>query len=143
MPSNPLTKAIDVVRRHMQRKNCLLYQGNVYRKIPESTCTYAFYKTPESYLMGSLSNPNVSNNVTMYVFPITKLLSNSSCRIIENIKIDFNFIEVNDGWFFDIENKTFVHDAKPKGSPRAFVMYDYTGEVPKPRPFIEGTILFE
>ena len=74
----------------------------------------------------------------MHVFAISKLLSVPSCRIIRNIKIDFNWIEVSDGWFFNIECKRFEQNPKLNGSPRAFVVYKFQHEVPYPKAFVEG-----
>lgn len=122
----------------MELKNCVLYKGNVYKKIPESTRTYAFFKSPEDFLMSSLANADMANHIAMHVFTISKLLSVPSCRIIKNIKIDFNWIEVSDGWFFNIEKKRFDKNPDIDGSPRAFVLYKFENKVPYPKAFVEG-----
>ena len=60
--------------------------------------------------------------------------------MIPQLKINYNYIEVQDGYFFDIKNKSFVKNPTLSGaSPRAFVLYKYReGRIPKPKPFIEG-----
>ena len=69
---------------------------------------------------------------------LTSLLSQPACRLIEPIKLDFNFIEVSDGYCFDIQRKKFIRSPKTmKGSPRAYVRYDCKKK-PHPAPFIEG-----
>ena len=70
---------------------------------------------------------------------LTTLLSEPACQLLAPIKIDFNFIEVSDGFCFDIERKTFFRNPKRlKGSPRAYVRYTYhEDEIPNPKPFIE------
>lgn len=131
-------KAIDVVRRYLVAKDCALHKGNVYKKIPESTKTYSFLKNVEDFLNNALKNAEFADNIAAFKEKISKLLSAPSCRIIKNIKIDFNFIECQNGWFFNIEEKIFEQNPHLKGSPRAFVLYEYTGEVPYPKPFVEG-----
>ena len=70
---------------------------------------------------------------------LTTLLSEPACQLLAPIKIDFNFIEVSDGFCFDIERKTFIRNPKRlKGSPRAYVRYTYhEDEIPNPKSFIE------
>ena len=81
----------------------------------------------------------VADNIASYIFPITNILSDPSCRIIKPIIIDYNFIEVMSGYFFNIGKKLFEKNPTTLvGSPRAFVLYEYTGTVPYPKPFIEG-----
>ena len=60
-----------------------------------------------------------------------------ACKIIKQMKIDYNFIEVNDGYFFNIEKKCFEMDPPIVGSPRAFVFYNHKKRH-NPTPSIEG-----
>lgn len=140
-PTSKLCQAIDIVRRVMADENCKLHKGFVYKFIPESTKTYTFYKSVKDYVMRIMGNADVADVLANQAYQVTRLLSEPSCRIISQLKIDYNFIEVRDGQFFNIEKKLF--EEKPEGlagSPRAFVLYRYIpGKIPKPKPFIEGT----
>ena len=84
----------------------------------------------------------VANAVADRTEKISALLSNSSCRLIKPIEIDFNLIEVlPKGTCFHIAGKRFVlHEKlKPGVSPRAFVRYVYEPDrVPYPLPFVQG-----
>jgi len=75
---------------------------------------------------------------------IISLLTQPSCSIIKQISINFDYIEVlPKATFFHISKKTFVYQPEINGSPRAFVFYNFKhGRVPKPKPFIEGIIIF-
>ena len=48
-PTSKLCQAIDIIKRTMDKQNCSLYRGCVYRLIPESTKTFSFYKTIQDY----------------------------------------------------------------------------------------------
>jgi len=43
----------------MALQECGLYRGFVYKKIPESTKTFAFFKTVNDYVMSILDNAEV------------------------------------------------------------------------------------
>lgn len=90
--------------------------------------------------MRILKNQDVADALAGSTWDVIKLLQEPSCGMIKQLKINYNFIEVENGWFFDIENKDFVRDpALSDASPRAFVLYKYRENViPKPKPFIEG-----
>ena len=70
----------------------------------------------------------------------TNLLSEPACRLLEPINIDFDFVEVSDGFWFDMEGKNLIKNQKRlKGSPRAFVRYTYDEDkITNPKPFIDG-----
>ena len=50
--------------------------------------------------------------ITPHITQLTSLLSESACRSLKPIKIDCNFIEVSDGFCFDIEGKRFIRNPK-------------------------------
>jgi len=139
-PTSKLCQAIDVVRRVMEEHNCKLYRGHVYKLVPESTRTFSFYKSVNNYIMQLLGNPMVADVLAAHAYPVIRLLSEQSCRIIKQIRIDFNYIEVlPKGFFFNIRKKTFEENPKELvNSPRAFVIYTYNATVPVPRPFTDG-----
>ena len=58
---------------------------------------------------------------------LTTLLREPSCRLIKAIELDYNFIEVEDQYLFDIAGKRFIKESGSlKGSPRAFIRYEYS-----------------
>ena len=93
--------------------------------------------------MKILGSPDVADVLASHTYEVAKLVSEPNCRIIKQLKINYNYIECLDGMFFDIEGKCFVE--KPEnldGSPRAFILYKFDqSRPPKPKPFIEGNYL--
>ena len=85
--------------------------GRVYKEIPEATNTYIYCTSMKDYLL--------------------KLLSEPAYRLIRPIEIDYNFIEVEDQYLFDIAGKRFIKER--------FIRYEYNEyKKPNPAPFIEG-----
>ena len=142
-PTSKFCQAVDVVRRSMIDLDCALFNGDVFEKIERSTATYTFSSSAKDFLMTLLENSEIADNIATYVFGIAKLLSDPACRIIKPITIDYDYIEVEPkGFFFNIPKKIFIRNPTDlKGSPRAFVIYKYTGKVPYPKPFVEGNVI--
>ena len=85
--------------------------GRVYKEIPEATNTYIYCTSVKDYLL--------------------KLLSEPAYRLTRPIEIDYNFIEVEDQYLFDIAGKHFIKER--------FIRYEYNEyKKPNPAPFIEG-----
>ena len=60
---------------------------------------------------------------------LLRVMSNPQCEVFPQVKIDFNFIEVSNGYCFKISERKFVScpfssEDFRKISPRAFVAYD-------------------
>ena len=115
--------------------------GRIYKKIPEATYTYIYCTSVKDYLLNLLGNVEVADLIAPHVTQLTTLLSEPACRLIKPIEIDYNFIEVERQYLFDIAGKRFTKESGSlKGSPRAFIRYEYSeSKKPIPAPFIEGT----
>ena len=133
-----LGRAVDVIRRAMQEDNCKLYRGFIFKHVPESQRTFIFYKSVKDYLLRIIKDISIADILAGGVFwEAVRILQEPACRLLPQMKIDFNYIEVSDGHFFNIEKKKFESDIEIDGSPRAFVIYDCKRK-PNPVPFIEG-----
>jgi len=80
----------------MTEENCILHKGFVYKFIPESKRSFTYYKPVKDYVMKILGNPLVADVVANHAYEVTRLISEPPCRIIKQLKIDYNFIEVRD-----------------------------------------------
>ena len=91
-------------------------------------------------MLNLLGNFEIADTITPLITQLTSLLSEPACPLLEPIKIDYNFIEVSDGFCFDIEGKKFLRNPKRlKGFPRAYVRYTYhEDKIANLKPFIEG-----
>ena len=139
-PTSKLMIAVDALRRHMEDRKYAICNGCVYKKIDDSQFTFVYYGSIKYYILNSLDNSELANEIIPYVTPLIKLLSEPACRLIKPIKIDFNFIEVlPKGCCFNIKMKKFEMYPKMDGSPRAFVKYNYdVDRMPNPVIFTQG-----
>ena len=65
--------------------------------------------------------------IAPHVTQFTTLLSEPAFRLIKPIEIDYNFIEVEHQYLFDITGKRFTKESGSlKGSPRVFIRYEYS-----------------
>ena len=92
----------------------------------------------DSLLLGSCLTADL---IAPHVTQLTTLPSEPACGLIQLIEIDYNFIELEDLYLFDIAGKRFIKESgSVKGSLRAFIRYEYSeSKKPNPAPFIEGT----
>ena len=112
----------------------------IYKKIPEATYTYIYCTSVKDYLLNLLGNVKVADLIASQVTQLTTLWSEPACRLIKPIEVDYNFIEVENQYLFDTVGKRLIKESGSlKGSPRAFIRYEYSeSRKPNPAPFIEG-----
>ena len=140
-PKSKIMEAVDALRCYMNDKGFGLCAGCAFIKVPESKYTYIYYGSVAKLTLKSLKNYELANVITPYVTTLCNLLSQPDCQLIEQITIDFNYIEVDPyGYCFDIKGKCFVKDPKDlHGSPRAYVKYNYyPNKKPDATKFIAG-----
>ena len=101
------------------------------------TILYVFFREG---LLTKLGNVEVADLIAPHVTQLSALLSEPTCRLIKPIEMDYNFIEVEDQYLFDVAGKRFIKESGSlKGSLRAFARYEYSeSKKPNPAPFIEG-----
>ena len=94
----------------------------------------------KDYILNLLGNAEVAYLIAPHVTQLSALLSEPASRLIKPIEIDYNFIEVEDQYLFNIAGKRFIRETGSlKGSLRAFTRYEYNEpKKPNPAPFIES-----
>ena len=104
-----------------------LYDGSVYKKPKHAKYTFVYCTDVHSFVHHILGNSEVADAIISHVTPIVALLSVKTCRLIEPIKIDYNFIEVLPvGTCFNIRRKCFELDPSDlKGMTRLFVCFNH------------------
>ena len=88
----------------------------------------------KDYLLNLFGIVEVADLMTSHVRQLTTLLSEPACRLIKPIEIDYNFIEVEDQYLFDIADKRFIKESGSlKGSLRTFSYSNFkiSSQVPK------------
>ena len=124
----------------MKSNNYGLHDECIYKKLEECEYSYIYCTSVKKLLVKFIGQfwDCWYHNTSYYA--TNKSVTEPACPLLEPIKIDYNFIEVSDGFCFDIEGKKFLRNPKRlKGFPRAYVRYTYhEDKIANLKPFIEG-----
>lgn len=97
------------------------------------------------FLHSLLCNTQLANIITSVLHPVASILSFKSCKIIRQLEIDYDLIEVKPyGVCFSFTKKRFLTNAIPDGeigiiSPRTYISYTYKPNVvPLPQLFVNS-----
>ena len=102
--------------------------------MPEATYTHIYCASAKDCSLNLPGNVEVADVIAPHVTQLSTLLPEPSCRLIKSIEIDYNFIEVEDHYLFDIAWKHFIKESGSlKRSLPAFIRYEYN-ESKKPNP---------
>ena len=111
-PSSQICKAVDVVKRAMDKLNVRLHRGHIYTKATEGK--YAFVKslTVDSFPHTLLHNTDIAYILTPQMKMVSTLLSFKGCQIVPQLEINYDLIEVKPfGTCFSFETKGFSQNA--------------------------------
>ena len=98
-PSSKVGQSVDLIRRVMKSDNCGLHDGCIYKKLEECEYTYIYCTSIKNYLLNLLGNFEIADIIAPHITQLTSLLS-------KPIKIYFNFVEISNGFCFDIKAKS-------------------------------------
>ncbi|KAJ7376359.1 hypothetical protein OS493_035102 [Desmophyllum pertusum] len=137
--SDKLTILVNDISIAMEKLNYATYRGKVYRK--ESRARYAFsYKCEARAFVNTLAtNEFFKPRLIREMRKVIELIADPYCELFRPLVIDYDLIEVNQGIFWSLKNRSFVKDVIQEEqvgqiSPRAFCPYDATQE-PDPKYF--------
>ena len=126
--ASPLVIALNDIERAMERLHYAIYRGDVFRKVPTAIYTYQHCCSVKKFLSILASNPSLKEAIIKHMAKLESLLADPDNELVKQLKINFDLIEVNDGWCFSLKQRKFVkyrqEDEAELLSPRAFVPYD-------------------
>ena len=139
-----VTAAIDAVRKALKAANHTLFRGQVHSRPAKAMFTYVPLDSIENYCHKLLKYPAIGQYLLDHIDVVIKRLKHPSCSIIEQMKVNFDLIEVNDGQCWQISKRQFVACPYTEAevgiiSPRMFCEFD-ASEPPQPR-FFKSSIL--
>ena len=139
-----VTAAIDAVRKALKAANHTLFRGKVHSRPAKAMFTYVPLDSIENYCHKLLKYPAIGQYLLDHIDVVIKRLKHPSCSIIEQMKVNFDLIEVNDGQCWQISKRQFVACPYTEAevgiiSPRMFCEFD-ASEPPQPR-FFKSSIL--
>ncbi|XP_078383761.1 uncharacterized protein LOC144666234 isoform X2 [Oculina patagonica] len=126
--ASPIVIAMNDVERAMEKLGYSLYKGEVYKKVQSSKYTFSHCCTVKRFLSVLGTNENYKETIVKHLHKLDSLLSDPESEFGKQMKIDFDLIEVSDGWCFSLSRREFVENAichtdVGQTSPRAFVEY--------------------
>ena len=144
-PRSNICKAIDIVKRTMEKLNVRLYRGLIFKKAPMAKFSYVKSCSVMDFLHSLLCNPQIAELLTPHLAVASNILSHEGCTIVRQIVINYDLVEVKPfGTCFCFSEKTFKADCFSdndvgKITPRAYVSYTYKENVvPYPRIFVQS-----
>ena len=125
-PSSSFSKAVDVLKRYMDKFNYGLYDGSVYKKAPDAAFTYVHCSDVSDFLHYILGNEEIAESLTLHIPTLVHLLSVKSCRLIQPLVLDYNYIEVQPKFTcFNIRRKEFVQNPSDLKGAHFFLPIHY------------------
>lgn len=126
--ASPIVIAMNDVERAMEKLGYSLYKGEVYKKVQSSKYTFSHCCTVKRFLSVLGTNESYKETIVKHLHKLDSLLSDSESEFGKQMQIDFDLIEVSDGWCFSLSRREFVENAichtdVGRTSPRAFVEY--------------------
>ena len=123
-----------------RRLDYALYRGTIYRKCEGAIYSYS-YKCDVKSFVNSLAANELFKARLLKMKKVIDLLADPDCEVIRPIIVDYNLIEVNDGYCWSVSERWFLRNAIPADkvslvTPRAFSQYDPL-KVPQPKYFRE------
>lgn len=138
---NNLTVLVNDISIAMKSLQYALYRGVVYKKAEKATYTYT-YKCDVLVFMHSLAaNESFKSRLLSQMKRVVDILSDPHCEVIRPIIVDYDLIEVGNGYCWSISERRFLKEAIPAQkigqiTPRAFSLYD-PFKTPDPKYFRE------
>ena len=90
-----------------------LYRGTIYRKCEGATYTYAFKCDVKAFVNSLAANEPFKARLLKDMKKVIDLLADPDCEVIRPITVDYNLIDVNDGYCWSLSERRFLRNAIP------------------------------
>jgi len=104
------------------------HRGEVFKKNSAAKFTFEHACTVKKFLSVLARNEHLKDRIVTHFSKLESVLADPECEFTNQLRINYDLIEVSDGWFFSASKRKFVESAIQdvgKESPRAFVEYDH------------------
>ena len=129
--ASPIGIALNDVERAMRKLGYALFHGEVYKKLTAAKYTYEHCSSVKKFLSILGRNPKLRETVLHHTSQLVQIMGDRESEMCDQLTINYDLVEVRDGWCYSIPNRKFIKDAIQdpsigKITPRAFVDYDHT-----------------
>ena len=105
--SDKLTVLVNDIGIAMKRLGYALYGGKMYKKCDKAKYTYSFKCEVEAFVNSLAANELFKARLLKDMKNVIEILANPHCQVIRPLCVDYNLIEVNDGWCWSIKERRF------------------------------------
>ena len=131
--ASPIVVALNDIERAMQKLGYALYRGEVYRKVIASKYTFQHCCTVKKFLSMLGNSEHFKETIVKHLNKLDSILGDPQGELAQQLKINYDLIEVSNGWCFSISERRFVENAigNPligRVTPRAYVDYKHDKE---------------
>ena len=139
--ASPIVVAIHDIERAMKKFGYALYRGEVYKRVSSSKYTYQHCCRVKTFLSLLGNSEYFQETMVKHLNKLNSLLGDPESEYPRQLHINYDLIEVSDGFCFSISERRFVQNAIRdseigRETPRAYVPYKQD-KVPEPRYFKE------
>ena len=137
LAASSVVVALNEIERAMRKLGYAVHHGEVFRKNPTAKFTFEHSCTVKKFLSVLCNNERIKNVIVPHFSKLESMLADPECEFTRPIRINYDLIEVSNGWCFSISKRQFeVNPVKEGETPRAYIEYEHT-KVPDARYFQE------
>ena len=131
--ASPVVVLMNDIERAMGKLGYAMYCGEVFKRVTPSKYTYQHCCSLTKFLSLLGNNDQFKNSIVNHLSKLVEILGNRECEFMRQLRINYDLIEVNEGWCLSISQRKFVLNPIKetdigRESPRAFVEFDHTKE---------------
>ena len=126
LSKSPVVVALNKIERAMAKLGYALHKGCVFKKNEASMYTFEHACSIKMFLSVLANNDQLKEIIITNFNKLESILANPECEFTKQLRINFDLIEVVNGWSFSRSQRRFVQNPIKeigKECPRAFAQY--------------------
>ena len=131
LSKSPVIVALNKIERAMAKLGYALHKGDVFKKNEASKYTFEHACSIKKFLSVLANNDQLKEIIITNFNKLESILTDPECEFTKQLRINYDLIEVLNGWCFSLSQRRFVQNPIKeigKECPRAFVQYPHTKE---------------
>ncbi|XP_066922183.1 uncharacterized protein [Clytia hemisphaerica] len=92
----------------MMKLNHRIHNGAIFEKEPNATYAFKYHSSIDEYLETLCANRKFGEKIDLHKEKIRSHMEAEFVKVLPSIEMDYDYIEVNGGWFFKFSTESFV-----------------------------------
>ena len=109
--SDKLTILVNDISIAMEKLNYAMYRGKVYKNESRVKCTFSYRCETRLFVNTFATNELFKPRLIREMTRVVELLADTYCELFRPLSIDYDLIEVNQGDFWSLKERSFLKDA--------------------------------